>query len=239
MELRAPRTGASAGQQFWRCTRYPTCRGRRELSAPRPPERARDARATTQAVFERRTAHARARRRWLPRRVRSAVSALRGPGDDPTTSHLKGLEARGYVLLRDRVLPGGRVRIDQLVVGPTGVFAVETRAWPGQLAVENDSLYVDGRRRDGVTDGAARGASAIQDLLVGELKPLGLQVTAVLCFPRSGAMLFSRRVGGVLVTGGRGLSRSIRDGELVLTTEEVLGLALAADEILEPASRQS
>ena len=237
MAVRSSRTGQSAGEQFWRCTRYPTCRGRREVSAPQAPASTRRRAATAQALFEARSARLRARRRWLPRALGGGAPALRAARDEPAGGHLKGLEESGYVVLHARVLPGGRMRLDHLVIGPTGVYAVEVKAWSGQLAVEGERLYVDGRRRDGITEASARVAATVQDLLVGDLKPLGVQVVPVMCFPRSDAALFSRRVGGVVVTGARGLARSIREGDAVLDLDQVLALAMAADEMLEPASR--
>lgn len=39
----------------------------------------------------------------------------------------------------------GRAHVDHVVVGPAGVFAVETKNWRGAVTVEDDHVLVDGR----------------------------------------------------------------------------------------------
>lgn len=51
----------------------------------------------------------------------------------------------GVVLAR-RGLTGGQPDIDHVVVGPSGVFAVETKNWSGRITLEQDEIRYDGRR---------------------------------------------------------------------------------------------
>lgn len=235
MELHTPRSGESAGQQFWRCTRYPTCRGVRDLAVARSRDRS-AAGPTAQQRFDKERVRAWTQRRRLLPAVRGAVAALRGGAgrERRAETHLKGLEENGYVLLHDRLLPGGRASIDHVVIGPTGVFVVETKSWQGQLAVESDRLFVDGRLRDGAADKILRAAADVQSLLVGELRPLGVTVVPIVCFHRTDLPVFKGTVRGVAITGGRGLLRAIRDAVPTLSPEAVQELALAADDMLEP-----
>ena len=53
------------------------------------------------------------------------------------------LEEDGYRILGPRRW-GGRGDIDQIVVGPTGVFAIEVKAWRGRVAWRGDRLIVAG-----------------------------------------------------------------------------------------------
>jgi hypothetical protein len=163
----------------------------------------------------------------------------RADGGQRTDRYLAALSDAGYILLHDRRLPGGRDRLDHLVVGPTGVCVVEKKPWRGQLAVEDDRLFVDGRHRDHAADQLLRAATATQDALIGELKPLGVTVRPILWFHLTDLPLLKRTVRGAAVTGGRGLSRAIRIGPTVLTPEQVMAIAVAADEILPPASERA
>jgi Holliday junction resolvase-like predicted endonuclease len=59
---------------------------------------------------------------------------------------LDPLEAEGYWVLGPRRW-SRRGDIDQIVVGPTGVFAIEVKAWKGRMAWSGDRLVVAGRDR--------------------------------------------------------------------------------------------
>ncbi|HWS49890.1 MAG TPA: nuclease-related domain-containing protein, partial [Microbacterium sp.] len=54
---------------------------------------------------------------------------------------LSQLAAFGYTLLNDRAWPGSRrAQVDLVVVGPSGVFIVDTKAW-ADLRLENGRVY--------------------------------------------------------------------------------------------------
>ena len=127
--------------------------------------------------------------------------------------------------------------MDHVVIGPTGVYLVQTRPWTGQISVQGDQLYVDGRLRAGLLDDVHRLAVGTQSALGGDLKPHGISVAAVVCFPNMELPLFRQVVRGITITGGRGLSRAIREAEPVLSVRAVDELALAAHETLEPADK--
>ena len=62
---------------------------------------------------------------------------------------LSQLAAFGYTLLNDRAWPGSRrAQVDLVVVGPSGVFIVDTKAW-ADLRLENGRVY---QGDDDVTD---------------------------------------------------------------------------------------
>ncbi|HSH22257.1 MAG TPA: nuclease-related domain-containing protein [Candidatus Caenarcaniphilales bacterium] len=157
--------------------------------------------------------------------------------DRRSDRHLAGLEEAGYVVLHGRRLAEAGDTIDHLLIGPGGVFVVQTKPWRGQLAVDGDRLFVDGRLRDGGAADVARVAVAVQRAFIGDLKPLGVTITPILCFPAMDLPLFKGSIRGVAVTGGRGLSRAIRARPVLLTSDQVLEIAMAADELLLPATR--
>ncbi|MEV0146364.1 MULTISPECIES: nuclease-related domain-containing protein [unclassified Nonomuraea] len=52
-----------------------------------------------------------------------------------TEAQLRKLERNGYRTLHARAIPGTEAQIDHLVVGPTGVYAVDSEKWDKQLPV--------------------------------------------------------------------------------------------------------
>ncbi|HWH36445.1 MAG TPA: nuclease-related domain-containing protein [Candidatus Limnocylindrales bacterium] len=153
----------------------------------------------------------------------------------PPARHLEGIEAVGGVMLGGLRTSYGRRRIDHLVIAPSGIYAVEDRPWRGQVAVTAEELYVDGRLRAGVPEGALRTAAGVQQSLAEELAPFGLVVTPVIALPGAETAWRSWQVQGVLVVCGRGLSRLVRQRPGLMGVDTVVRLALAADRLLEEA----
>ncbi|GAA2419877.1 hypothetical protein GCM10010404_92860 [Nonomuraea africana] len=67
-------------------------------------------------------------RQW---RTHSSVAAWRkgAAGERATARLLRSLELAGYTVLHDRRLPRGRANVDHLVIGPTGIFCVDSKRW--------------------------------------------------------------------------------------------------------------
>lgn len=52
-----------------------------------------------------------------------------------TEAQLRKLERNGYRTLHARAIPGSEAQIDHLVIGPTGVYAVDSEKWDKRLSV--------------------------------------------------------------------------------------------------------
>ncbi|MGV9304461.1 MULTISPECIES: nuclease-related domain-containing protein [unclassified Nonomuraea] len=65
----------------------------------------------------------------VPAWRRSSVAERR------TEAQLKRLERSGYRTLHARAIPGSEAQIDHLVIGPTGVYAVDSEKWDKRLPV--------------------------------------------------------------------------------------------------------
>ena len=61
-------------------------------------------------------------------------------GEQWTGKALRPLEARGWVVLHD--LPGERGNLDHVVVGPGGVFLLDSKRWRGSTTVSGDIATV-------------------------------------------------------------------------------------------------
>lgn len=236
----------------WTCRRAPGCDGSRRIRSPETIQPyAND--ASTQAIFDWESSRD---QRVVPRRepvkplqnggLRSLFGrVLTRPAPEPDydapalendgpVGYFDGLVEHGFVVLEDRSLPAARAVLDNVLVGPAGVFVVERKTWPGQVNTTSDSVYVDGRQRTGATDQVARATDALEQTLSHELKPLGATIHAAVLFERASNRSFEGTVGKVLVGGTRGLPKKIRGtSEPILGPETVVRLALAADRLLE------
>jgi Nuclease-related domain len=59
----------------------------------------------------------------------------RGAAQRKTARQLEKLGNAGYVALNERAIPGSEAIIDHLVVGPTGVYAIDSERWDKRLPV--------------------------------------------------------------------------------------------------------
>jgi len=133
-------------------------------------------------------------------RATASRYGLASATEQRTAAALAPLAAAGYHLLADRQWPGSRrAQVDMVVVGPAGVFVVDTKAW-ADVSIAGDRIH---RGQEDVTDELM----ALADLAYrteGELAEVGLapgEVHAVAVLAgRSGV---DERVGPVQVVGER------------------------------------
>lgn len=251
MVVRAQWNGGNVTGLFWGCRRAPGCEGVRRIKSPdqvRP--LAHD--ASAQAIFDWESSRdGQLSRRHFAAQAHRPQTGLRGLFNRMTTrhedvddsdwtpenasvGHFDQLVEFGFVVLDNRALPSARARIDNLVVGPSGVFVIERKTWPGQLMTTGDQVFVDGRQRVGASDDAVRAAKALDETLDYELKPLGVQVRPAVLFEAATNRQFEATIDKVIVGGTRGLPKAIRGrSEPILGPETIVRLAVAADRLLE------
>lgn len=150
---------------------------------------------------------------------RAAASyGLASATEQRTARALAPLAAAGYHLLADRQWPGSRrAQVDMVVIGPGGVFVVDTKAW-AEVSIVGDRIH---RGDADVTDELM----ALADLAYrteGELAEVGLapgEVHAVAVLAgRSGV---DERVGPVRVVGERDVLQLVARHGQRLTTAQV------------------
>ena len=100
--------------------------------------------------------------------------------------------ARCAVVLHDRFVPGARIAVDHLVIGPNGIWLIDAKADRGRLESRDrdswsradDRLYVGGRNR---TDLVMQMESTI-NAVRRALEPIGYggsPVNGAICFPNA------------------------------------------------------
>ena len=149
-------------------------------------------------------------------------------GERRAAAYLEPLLEGGFVVLYNRLIPGIQADIDSLVIGPTGVFPIETKNWAGKVGVRNDRLLVGNHDRTWVLHQVYREALAVQVALGEELTKERITVTPIIC-AIGGVGASERLVSGVHVSDGKGLARLIANRPVVLDDEAVQRIARLAD----------
>jgi hypothetical protein len=155
-------------------------------------------------------------------------------GEEHVGAILDTLIASGYHVLHDRRRPGGRENIDHVVIGPTGVFVVETKHYRGRVERRGPELWVNGRQKTAFLDQVERQVTAIRSALGVE------DVTGVICIvgadlPRSGLPPMR----GIRVIPPEALLHAIQSRPLTLSAEGVVLTSSVAQQRLRNASSRT
>ena len=156
-------------------------------------------------------------------------------GEVRTGRLLEPLEAEGFRILHDRKIPGSRANIDHIVIGPPGIFVVETKSFMGSLQLRGNDVFVGGRRKTGMIDEVKREALAVETALTTEIAAHGWTVTPVICVHRADLPWLQSEVGGVRIVSGKDLVQRLRKADHVLLPADVERLAALADARLRSA----
>lgn len=126
---------------------------------------------------------ARRQREKAARLTQAAEKWERGAeGEEATARALAALPAGEWTVFHDRRWPGRKLaNVDHVVVGPPGVFVIDSKNWTGKVEVRDQVLRQNGYSREREVASAAESAIAISlktpDLSAGLAIP-------VLCFVR-------------------------------------------------------
>ena len=75
-----------------------------------------------------------------------AVAWRRGAAGERRTARLLApLERQGWVVLHDLAVPGSRANLDHLVIGPGGVFVIDSKQYRGRLRLDSSGGLWHGR----------------------------------------------------------------------------------------------
>jgi hypothetical protein len=150
-------------------------------------------------------------------------------GERRTARLLRRLARDGFVIFHDLAVPGADANLDHLVIGPTGVFVIDSKQWTGQVYQTADGLaWHNHYRLDRTLDTVRWEAETVSRLL-------GTRATALVC------------VHGAQVHGGGGEAQGVaimpagrlRDAlgqDRVLSDADVQLLAATARLRLRPAA---
>ena len=138
--------------------------------------------------------------------MKRSEQAERGADAEVEVAHLLQELPTDYHALHDLTFDG--FNIDHVVIGPTGVFTVETKSHRGKVSASRDALVLNGRPFEKpILKQAWSEAFAVQEMLQHTTgKPCPVQ--PILCFPNA-VVEVRRPVIGVIVASRGFLTRAI------------------------------
>jgi hypothetical protein len=150
-------------------------------------------------------------------------------GERHTARLLDRLGRDGYVSFHDLALPHSPANLDHLVVGPSGVFVIDSKQWTGQVHQSSDGLVWHNHCRLDRTLATVRW----QAETLGRL--LGVPVAPLVCVHGAHIQHGGLRAQGVAVVPAA-LLRSALGCEQVLSDTDIELLAATARTSLRPAA---
>ncbi len=99
-------------------------------------------------------------------------------GESATASVVETLTPE-WTAIHDVRWPGRRLaNVDHVLVGPGGIFVIDSKNWSGHITADGDRLRQNGRSRDKAVASAADAALAVSELVA----PHAAHVYPVICF---------------------------------------------------------
>ncbi|HKO86518.1 MAG TPA: nuclease-related domain-containing protein [Actinomycetota bacterium] len=152
-----------------------------------------------------------------------AVAWRRGAAGERHTARLLGqLQGQGWVVLHDLAVPGSRANIDHLVIGPGGVFVIDSKRYRGRLRLDPDGRLWHGRHP---LAPASRAVSFEADQAAQVLPDPGVAVVPVVAVHGAQVPWGKVVMEGVPVVPARRLPGMLRELPPVLGSERVAWLA--------------
>ena len=153
-------------------------------------------------------------------------------GEERVASLLNGLQSEGFTAIHD--LEIGRGNADHVLVGPTGVFVIETKDWGGRFYRRRGRLMFNQRAADDVVGQVTVAALAVRSRL--ESAGMDVWVRAVVASTRASVSGSPLNLGHVSAVEADHLPAFVRDREETMTSGAV-EKAVAA--ILMPVAKDA
>ena len=171
-------------------------------------------------------------RKMSERLARRAERYRRGAeGEEATGEALTGLVPTSWVVIHDVAWPGRKLaNIDHVVIGPSGVFVIDSKNWSGQITVEGGVLRQEGRARVSTMRSAEAARTAVAALVPAEISE---HVHAVLCFSDEAP---DASTDGVLICSTSTLLTLVTSRPRALTDESVRTVAASLRSLLPSAT---
>jgi hypothetical protein len=152
-----------------------------------------------------------------------AVAWRRGAaGERRTARVLASLERHGWAVLHDLAVPGSQANLDHLVIGPGGVFVIDSKQYRGRLQLDPTGRLWHGRYPLGP---ALRAVSFEADRAAQVLPDPGVAVLPIVAVHGAQVPWGKVVVDGVPVVPARCLPSMLRELPAVLGSERVTDLA--------------
>ena len=143
-------------------------------------------------------------------------------GERRTARRLAALERDGWAILHDLAVPGSRANVDHLVIGPGGVFVIDSKQYRGRLQMDPSGRLWRGRYPLALT---VRAASFEADRAAQVLPDPGMAVVPIVAVHGAQVPWGKVVIDGVPVVPAKRLPDMLRQLPAVLGPERVAWLA--------------
>jgi hypothetical protein len=143
-------------------------------------------------------------------------------GERRTARLLAPLEQQGWVVLHDLAVPGSRANLDHLVIGPGGVFVIDSKQYRGRLQLDAVGKLWHGRYP---LAPALRAASWEADQAALVLPDPGMAVVPIVAVHSAQVPWGKVVIDGVPIVSARRLPSMLGELPVVLGPERVAWLA--------------
>jgi hypothetical protein len=154
-------------------------------------------------------------------------------GERRTARLLDRLQPHGWVVLHDLAVPGSRANLDHLLIGPGGVFVVDSKQYSGRLQLGADGTLWHGRYPLTLTLRAVRFEADCATAVLGVPAVEAVPVVAVHGAPVPWGSL---QVDAVTVVAAGQLTDLLRARPAILHAHKVAWIAQRARQRFRPAA---
>ncbi|MDD4735787.1 MAG: nuclease-related domain-containing protein [Kiritimatiellae bacterium] len=154
------------------------------------------------------------------------ASYFKGAQGEEQVARALHLLPPGFTVFHGLLLRGAVSDMDHVVVGPTGVFVVETKNWAGTMSVVGQDILYDGRRPDrSPLEQVKQAVGALQKSL-SERCGRSIPVSPIICFAGGRLEGGVQGVAGVMLCGPDDLRHVLTEpGEFPLSEAEAAAVA--------------
>ena len=145
---------------------------------------------------------------WGDRRL---ANFLKGAKGEEWVAHELSFLSSDYAVFNGLRLGGGKQNFDHVIVGPAGVFVVETKNWRGSVEFRNGKLYAGGKEPSRPPLKQVKAATAELVAWLDEANCGGFPMHSVLCFLGTKLPQDIMNVNGVIVCSGQKLSEVLQE----------------------------
>ncbi|MCK4565433.1 MAG: NERD domain-containing protein [Verrucomicrobia bacterium] len=139
---------------------------------------------------------------WGSRRLGNFLKGAKG---EEWVAHELAFLNVDYTVFNGLRLAGGKQNFDHIIVGPSGIFVVETKNWKGSVEFRDGKLYADGKEPSRPPLKQVKAATAELVAFLDDSGHGGIPVHSVLCFISTELPEEVMNVNGVVVCAGRRL----------------------------------
>ncbi len=148
----------------------------------------------------------------LVRASRAQLDAfVKGARGEERVARLLALLPQTYAVFHGLKIGDNAGDVDHVVVGPGGLFVIETKNWTGRVTVADGRILLDGREPDRAPLEQVRRAADHFRSVLREVGGPELPVQPVLCFVENATAPAPTGVGGVLVCASGVLCATIQE----------------------------